>query len=424
LRLRDIGRFAWKAMTDRKLRATLTIIGIVIGPATIVALLGATQGLSNSVSTEFAKTGTSNIYVTALGRGSTLGSTDVSTISSMAGVKSVVPYYSLSGTISQESTQGATVTSVEIVGVNFSQLSVAFPSLSLATGSLPSSSNLEGAAVGYSVAYPGTAGASNLTVNNVVKVSFSSFGGGFGGPVSTSISGSKSFIVTGVYAQYGTGFTISPDDALFVSLQEGQQITKSVDYTGLIVVAAGPSTVSQVDTEITDQYGSTVRTETVSTILSTVQSVDSELGTILASVGGISVLVAFVGIMTTMFTNIIERTREIGILKALGYTSSNIRSAFLIEATITGFLGGVIGAAVGAGLSYFIIGFFSSGISLGGLGAVGRAASSSSVVLTPAISPELILFAVGLATAVGALAGLLPAWRASRLVPVQALRSE
>ena len=59
-------------MTDRKLRTALTIIGIVIGPATIVALLGATQGLSNSVDTQFAKTGTSNIYVTAVGRGASL----------------------------------------------------------------------------------------------------------------------------------------------------------------------------------------------------------------------------------------------------------------------------------------------------------------------------------------------------------------
>jgi len=93
---------------------------------------------------------------------------------------------------------------------------------------------------------------------------------------------------------------------------------------------------------------------------------------------------------------------------------------------VTGFLGGLIGAALGAGLSYFIIGFFSSDISLGGGGLAtrGAAAATSSVTLTPAITPELILLAIALATSVGALAGLLPAWRASRLVPVQALRSE
>lgn len=425
MRFSDLARFAWSAMTDRKLRATLTIIGIVIGPATIVALLGATQGLSNSVATEFAKTGTSNIYVTAVGRGSSLTSADVSTIAAMAGVKAVVPYYSITGTVTEGSGGDAQVTSVQIVGVNFSQLTSAFPSLTLSTGSAPSSSDLQGAAIGYSIAYPDISGVSNITLNDVVQVSLSSFGGGFGGPVSSSVSGTKSFIATGIYAQYGTGFTISPDDAMFVSLQEGQQITKSTDYTGLIVVATGSSTVTQVNTEITNLYGSTVRTETVSSILSTVQSVTSELGTILASVGAISVLVAFIGIMTTMFTTIIERTREIGILKALGYTSGNIRSVFLIEATITGFLGGVIGAAVGAGLSYFIIGFFRSSISLGGVAVVGgRGATTSSAVLTPDITPWLIILAVGLATAVGALAGLLPAWRASRLVPVHALRSE
>jgi putative ABC transport system permease protein len=409
-------------MTDRKLRTALTIIGIVIGPATIVALLGATQGLSNSVDTQFAKTGTSNIYVTAVGRDASLTSADVSTIGAMANVKAVVPYYSLTGTL----TQGSQTTLVQIVGVDFSELSSVFPSLSLSTGSLPPSSDLQGAAVGYSVAYPGTSGASNLTLNAVAKISFSSFGGGFGGPAATTVSGDKSFIVTGIYAEYGTGFTISPDTALFVSLEEGEQITHSEDYTGLIVVASGPSTVTQITTEITAEYGTTVRTSTVSSILSTVTSVTSELGTILASVGGISVLVAFIGISTTMFTTVVERIKEIGILKALGYTSRNVLSIFLIEATVTGFLGGVIGAALGAGLSYFIIGFFSSDISLGGGGVATRgvAAATSSVTLTPAITPELILLAIGLATAVGALAGLLPAWRASRLVPVQALRSE
>ena len=220
----------------------------------------------------------------------------------MANVEAVVPYYSLTGTL----TQGSQTTLVQIVGVDFSQLSSVFPSLSLATGSLPSSSDLQGAAVGYSVAYPDTSGASNLTVNAVAKISFSSFGGGFGGPAATTVSGDKSFIVTGIYNEYGTGFTISPDTALFVSLEEGEQIAHSEDYTGLIVVASGPSTVTQVTTEITAQYGTTVRTSTVSSILSTVTSVTSELGTILASVGGISVLVAFIGISTTMFTTVVE----------------------------------------------------------------------------------------------------------------------
>lgn len=138
----------------------------------------------------------------------------------------------------------------------------------------------------------------------------------------------------------------------------------------------------------------------------------------------------------------------------MGYSSGNILSIFLVEALVTGFAGGVIGAATGIGLSYLLVSFFGSGISFGGSGggfgggggffagsstrvaATGAAArtaatatastvsTASTLSITPAISPELILLAVGLATLVGMLAGLLPAWRASRLSPVEALRQE
>lgn len=434
MRLRDLVGFAWSALTDRKLRAVLTIIGIVIGPATIVALLGATQGLSNSVSASFATTGSTNIYVSAVGKGSSLTAADVTTMQSMQYVKAAIPYYSLTGSI----TEGTETTTVQVVAINFTQLTDVFPSLALSTGSVPSASDETSAAIGYSVAYPDVSGASNVTVNDVIDVSLSSFGGGFGavsfsgggggagGPSSTgSLTGTKSFVVTGVYKEYGSSFTIDPDAAVFIPLSEGQTLTHSEDYTGVILVASSAGTVNDVTTEVSDAYGSTVRTSTVSTILSTVESVSSELGTILASVGSISVLVAFIAIMTTMFSTVTERVKEIGILKALGYTSRNIMSVFLIESTITGFIGGVVGAAAGAGISYFIIGFFRSSISFGGLAVGGGpTSSSSSVTLTPSISPELLLLAIGLATLVGALAGLIPAWRASRLVPVRALRAE
>ena len=160
----------------------------------------------------------------------------------------------------------------------------------------------------------------------------------------------------------------------------------------------------------------------MSSLVSVISSITGALGLILSGIAGISVVVAFIGIMTTMFTTVVERTKEIGVLKALGYKSSNILSLFLAESAITGLIGGVIGASVGAGLSFVITDVFQAltarisppvpvpqtvpGLGLGGGGggfgggggggAFGGGSSSSSsgisaLHIVPALSPELVI---------------------------------
>ncbi|MCS4539603.1 MAG: ABC transporter permease [Thaumarchaeota archaeon] len=432
MRFGDLLRFSLKAMTDRKLRTALTITGIVIGPAAIVALLASTQGFSNAVSEQFAKTGTTSIFVLPSERGVSLTSTDVAIMEKMSNVTAAVPFWLLTGTIAQ----GTQATAVQVMAGDFTKLTYVMPGLSLQAGSYPSSYDLGGSVIGYSVAYPNLAGAPNVSLNQIVTVSFSSFGG-FG---ATGSSGEKSFIVRGIFNQFGQGFLIDPDVGIFVSLEGGQSILHTNKYSGIVVVASDVNTVNQVVSELTNEYGTKVRITAITSILSSIQSVLGGFSTILAAIGGISVIVAFVGIMTTMFTTVIERTKEIGILKALGYGSRDIMSIFLAESLTTGFIGGVIGAAVGSGLSYvvgllFAFAFRGTGGGAGngggsgfgrgeGAGGGGPPPSSAFLNVTPVISPELLLLAIALATVVGALAGLLPAWRASRLTPVQALRTE
>jgi putative ABC transport system permease protein len=353
----------------------------------------------------------------------------------MSGVKAVVPYWLNQGSM----TVAGLATPVQVLSANFTLLNEFLPGLDLANGSYPVDADLGGAVIGDTIAYPGITGANNLTLNQLVTVQFSTFGG-FGG---TALSGAHTFVVRGIFAAFGQGFLINPDNTIFVSLATGESMIHTSSYSGVVVVATSPDTVSEVTSEIAAQYGNQVRTTAVSSILTTIQSVTNGIGTILGSIAGVSVLVAFIGIMTTMFTTVVERTKEIGVLKAIGYSSGNILSVFMVEALVTGFVGGVIGAIAGAGLSYFIIGFFGRGINLGGIslggggggGTVSRgggaaaartaaATSPATLNITPAISPELLLLAVGLASGVGLLAGLLPAWRASRLTPVEALRKE
>ena len=440
LRATDLVRFATRALTERKLRAALTILGIVIGPATIVSLVAATQGYTNAATGKFSSLGATTIMVSPVGRGVTLTTADVSAIQGLSGVSYVLPYYQINGQL----TQGGQTVGVEIIAANLTELNRVLPTLSLSQGSIPASTDQVGAAVGYSVAYPDITGATNvtvdqvLTVSNVGRSSFSIGSGGGGvffssGSQSSTSTTQRSFVVTGIYSEFGQGFGIDPDTSVFIPLSAGQLILHSEDYSGLMVVASSASTVTPVITEITDVYGQTVRATSVSSLISSIQSVTSGTTTLLEAVAATSVLVAFTGIMTTMLTSVMERTKEIGILKALGTNSRGILLAFLAEAVLTGLIGGVIGAAAGVGLSYVVISVLSgSSLALGtGGGGVAfvragataaSAASSTTLTITPAISPERIGLALLLAVAVGTLGGLLPAWRASRMNPVEALR--
>ena len=428
MRARDLIRFATRALTERKLRAALTILGIVIGPATIVALVGATQGYNNAATSRFSSLGATTLFVSPVGRGTHLTAADVPDIQNLQGVSYVLPYIQMNG----QMVQGGQTISVQVIATDLAHVNRVLPNLVLAQGTVPTASDQVGADIGYSVANPDLQGATNLTVNEVLTLSNVGRGFGFGGVIASGSSTQRSFVIRGVYSQFGQSFVISPDNAAFVPLQTGEAILHTVYYSGLMVVASNANTVSQVETELTNEYGQTIRVTSVSSILSTVQSVTQGTQTLLEAVGGTSVMVAFIGIMTTMLTSVIERTREIGLLKALGSTSRGIMMVFLTEALVTGIIGGIIGVVAGAGLSYVIMPYLGGssltlgggrGVFFGGGARPGAASTASSALtITPVISPETIGLALLLAVAVGAFGGLIPAWRASRLNPVEALK--
>jgi putative ABC transport system permease protein len=424
-------------MTERKLRTALTIIGIVIGPATIVSIVGATQGYSNASTARFQSLGATTIFVSPVGRGFSITTSEVSQIQNLAEVSLVLPYRQMSGQI----TQGGQTLNVQILSLDLSQVERIFPSLNLQQGSTPGSSDLTGAVLGNSVAYPNIKGATNATVNGVITISnlrSAVFAFGPGGEATSPASAQRSFVVRGIYNAFGQGFGINPDQSIFIPLSEGEQISHSQTYGGLVVIASGTGTVNQVISEIETSFGQNVRITSVTSLLSTIQSITQGTQTLLEAVGGTSILVAFFGIMTTMLTSVLERSTEIGVLKAIGASSRGVMLAFISEASVTGILGGVIGAAAGSLLSFVVISFLSGTFRIGGLGggAVGTfrgaagaagfpgaasASTSATLSISPAISPEIILLAILIATAVGTIGGILPAWRASRLTPVEAL---
>ncbi len=454
MKLKDVFRLVFNSMKYKRLRTVLTILGIMIGPAAIVALLSITSGYGAAITSQLSKIGVTTIYVSA-GRSLNLTPAVVAKLGTLPNVTAVLPYYSFSGTVSGNSNE-----SVTVYAIDTSQLSSVVPSLELGQGAVPTGTSA-GTAIGYSIAYPNTTDESNISVGKILSIVMSkgsSYGSflvisesgfsskSFGSSSSRSSTSTHSFFVTGTYNQFGQGFFMNPDTSIFIPLAEGKVLAQSSNYTGVFVEAKNATAVTSVVTELQGELGSNARVTSVSSILDSIKSIEASASTLLIAIAGISFVVAFMSIMTTMFTSVTERTREIGVLKALGFTSRQVLILFVCESLVIGFIGGTVGASAGAAVGYFGAPYFTSSFGSGGVGASparttsgsgvsfrsGSGAASSSPSRTvgasapkPAayVSPTLIIEVILLTSGMGAIAGLLPAWRASRLVPAEALRA-
>ncbi len=401
----DILRYAYYALKERKVRSLLTILGIVIGPAAIVALTSTTQGYTQHVESQITRLGVTTIMVTPHTNVFKIEDRHVEEILSIEGVKGVYPFYIIPA--KRSTARGEESTSIFAINL-MEGLSEAVPGLELEKGELPEPFDYTGAVLGYGIAHPEEPNERSYDLHDTITLEFET---------PTNPHGfSKTFLVKGIFKEFGPIFILNPDKAVFVPIESGRLILGSSHYTGLLVVTKSSDLVDTVMDEIKDLYGKDVDVISVKVIIDIARNILSTVNMILISVASISVLVAFIGIMTTMFTSTIERTREIGILKALGFSKRDIMVLFLAESTLMGLIGGLIGSVTGIGLSFILAYFF-------GVTPLANHATRP-IQIQPVISPEILILAVAMATSVGALAGLIPAWRASKLAPVEALRYE
>ncbi len=220
----------------------------------------------------------------------------------------------------------------------------------------------------------------------------------------------SSFRVTGVMAERSASIGVSFDDRVFVPYQTYATRLARVEQVGAYVVEISPDADPIAVGEGVDEYLSGLTGDenafnvlSPSTIAETFSEVTGTLSTFLAGIAAISLLVGGIGIMNIMLVAVVERTREIGIRKALGATPAVIRGQFLTEAISLTLIGGGLGVALGTGISAL-------GVRL------------LDISLAPAYWSYGL--ALGFSAAVGLFFGLYPAWRASRLDPVQALSYE
>jgi putative ABC transport system permease protein len=380
----------------------------------MTALNGLTTGMYQYIGDQFGTLG-ANVVMVLPGMDSTTRITEqtASVIRQINGVKISIPYVQKVATVQS----AGTTASILVTGSDQRYLNEIFPNLKVEEGTLVSPQDSIGIVLGHSVAYPPDKPRPFARLGSVVMVSFTTI------KEKQQVTVKRSFVVRGILAEMGTsGMFLPVDKMAFMSLPAATSFFDTAgDYSGVNVITSGPEKAEQVAVEIRRLYGRSFEVYTSKTMIQLIQNILGAFSMFLGSVASVSLIVASVGIFAGLYTSVMERTREIGLLKALGFKKRGILGVFLCEATLIGIIGGLLGDLLGVGLGYgmAVIAGQVRGEFTGEL-----AEGSVIAYVPPAFTVENFLFIMTFSIAVSMLAGAYPAWRASRLDPVVALRKD
>jgi len=397
VKFEDVILTAFQGINERKFRLALNILGILIGCAAVTGLISLTQGLTVEVSSQLEMFGPTNImvipYEIRQGRGlvgESFNWRDVQIMERVPNVKYIAPI--VSNQYAQYVVRGDTYTA-QVYGATPSYFDI-FTSFKIAEGRKLLQSDKGAIVVGYLIANPESSDEPLLEVGDRVNLKF-------------YVEGEPreaTFRIVGILEKVGGTFGSEDDRSLVMSFRDAQttfETGSKVDFVSIRVDEL--DNVEQVVDEIKEKFDNKVLIINYEQIQEQVNQILGTLEAVLGGIAAISLLVAGVSIINTMTISVMERTREIGILKAIGCKSRDVLMLFLTEATITGIVGGLLGVIIG----------FIAGIIVGEY--IGLPVST-----TPTLGALVVLFA--LVTSV--LAGLYPSWQASNLDPVEALRYE
>lgn len=399
----DLARYAAGAMSHRSLRSWLTILGIVIGIAAIVALVSIGYGLNAYINKQLEAFGSNFISVSAgspksgggmLGaspfagtRASILTTNDAAAVRGVAGVESV---YTVTGTRLDVDYRGDVV-GTAVAGVSPGVFKDFDRMIKVSLGRPLTESDSHVVVIGSKFA--------ENAYDREIDLG------------RTLVIANTSFRVVGIMEKSeGSPFPVdnlvlmTPDDARAVmgSMKQENQVDTIMVRTSQ---GANPDLVAQDitlrlrNTRHVSEDTQDFRVSTASSMMSSIGAITGAVSLFLGGIAAIALAVGGVGIANTMFMAVTERTREIGVMKAVGARESDILEVFLLESGLMGLIGGVIGMLFGSAASI-------------GMNAVG---------VPTMLKPELLAFAVIFSLAVGMASGFFPARKAARLQPVEAL---
>jgi putative ABC transport system permease protein len=400
---------ALESIMSNKLRSGLTVLGIVIGVAAVIAMLAVGNGAQDSITGSISGIGTNLLFVFRGGVDNSIRNVkpltlqDADALADPFAAPSVAAVSPVLRTDAEVSYGGETTTTT-ITGALPSYFPVR--NLNVTEGELLTEENILGRA---SVALIGPDTADKL------------FGRREGLTGETIRIAGQPFRIIGVLESKGGGSFGSQDDVVIIPLTSAQTRLvhrANADQVDVIFVqAVSAEAVPQATQEISDILRQRHRTEigaddftvfSQQDFLSTAASITGALTIFLGGIAAISLLVGGIGIMNIMLVSVTERTREIGLRKALGARKRDILIQFLTESSLLSLIGGLIGIGLG-----WLIAFI-----------VGRVAAATGTVFNPRVGLDSVLLATLFSAAVGLFFGIYPANRAAGLEPVEALRYE
>ena len=401
--MKDYVTLAIRNAKQRKIRSWLTMLGIFVGIAAVVALISLSQGLKSAIETQFLKLGSDKLVVQAAGSGFGPPRT------------AVVSQLTVKDKEAIEKTNGADIAVgrlLRIVKLSFSDeekytYAVSFPADSderaliveandykLAQGKFPDKQSKE-IMIGHD--FEQDFFKKDLTLREKIKIQ------------------DKEFVIAGILKKSGNpqqdSVIIIPEDPYreILSLKEVYDIIAvRVEKSASLSLVAEQIKKSLRKSREVEKGKEDFTVQTPENIIATFTTILTIVQSVLIGIAAISLVVGGIGIMNTMYTAVLERTKEIGILKAVGATQRDILLLFLIESGMLGLMGGVIGVVLGMGISKTVE-------------LVAFQIFESPLIQTD-FSMILIFGSLGFSFLVGMLAGIFPAYNASKLSVVEALR--
>ncbi len=406
---------SFDALKERKTRSALTVLMVVVGSALMTALNGLGTGFGAFIDDQFSQLAPNIIFVTSaqaenagpLGGGPppapkiTLNEAVVSRISSLPFVDEVIPSYQAQITLeSRGRSEDTTVFSIDP-----QKLFVIAPTLEFVEGSTIRQNDPSAIILSDSVANPPGESSPFAVVGQTLRVTYSFVNADTG----KQEENSKSFVVSGIMEP--TGNPTIDNAVVFNRISGNALLEKANKYDTLLVAAESGEYVGIVEEEIRSLYGNDIGITTATAILETIQEFTAGFTSFILSIALVALLVGGVGIITTLYTSVMERIREIGTMKAIGAQKGFILALFLSEALIIGVFGATLGMGLGIAGGFVLVAGFA-----------GQDPGSSG--LTPVFLPTDLASVWGLSVGLSILAGSYPAWKASRLPPIVALRRE
>jgi putative ABC transport system permease protein len=405
MRPADYFSMAFDYVTHRKLRAFLTMLGIFIGVASVVALISLGQGLSESVNYQFRKIGTDKLLVmpgSGAGPGAALASKllserDLSAVKNVRGVERA-------GYIIQKSARvvhDSRAVFAMVIGIPTSSdesgVIEELRSIQPVEGRGFAPSDAKKALVGYNVAKGGHF-PHDLKLGDFLLVN------------------GTQFRVIGLLKKVGDPFV---DNGVIIPAGEAKELFSTPYYNAIAVRAESgipPASLREpLEKALRQSRGvqkgkEDFRVQTTDQLLSSFNTIFGIVQAFVIGIAAISLVVGAIGIMNTMYTAVLERTKEIGVMKAVGAKNSEIMAVFLVEAGMLGLVGGLVGILLG-----FLTAKVAEIIANQALGLE---------LVSVYFSPQLVAGALAFSFIVGSLSGAYPALQAARLQPVDALRYE